>query len=425
MSKAILTQLDNGIRVVTKNIENFESIVLGYWIEAGGVCEEEDNNGISHFLEHMAFKGTASRIAKEITEEIESVGGYLNAYTSKETTAFHAKVLKEDGQLAIDILSDILQNPTFPEEELERERGVILQEISQTNDTPDDIIFDHFQNVAFANQSMGRSILGTVDVVSAIEASDLRAYRAKYYNPDNIVFAAAGNVDHEELLKSADKYFSAFKGDATPVHDTQYDYVGGSYSDIRDLEQTHAIIGFNGVSSTSDDYYTLAILSSVLGGGMSSRLFQEVREKRGLAYAIYSFSSSYRKNGLFGVYAATSPNKLSELSNVVSGELIKTCENISEKEIKRTKAQFKASLLMANESNSASCEQIVNQTLIFKHPLERKEILQKINSITVEDVQKLANKILSSDASVITVGKSDASSVINALQLCGINIPNG
>jgi predicted Zn-dependent peptidase len=368
----------------------------------------------------MAFKGTKSRNVKQIAEEIESVGGFLNAYTSKETTAFHAKVLKEDKRLALDILSDILQNPTFPAEELERERGVIIQEIYMTQDTPDDIIFDHFQNVAFANQSLGRPILGPVETVSKIDASDLRAYRSKYYSADNIVFAAAGNVDHDEVLRLAEEYFAGFKTDATPVCDKQYDYVGGTYSDIRDLEQTHLIIGFNGLSSTSEDYYTLAILSSILGGGMSSRLFQEVREKRGLAYSIYAFSSSYRKNGAFGIYAATSPDKLAELSNVVAGELVEIRRNISEKELKRTKAQFKASLLMAKESASASCEQIANQTLIFQRPIEQNETLEKINSVGIEDVQKLAEKILSSNASVISVGKSDASQAVQALNSCGI-----
>jgi predicted Zn-dependent peptidase len=420
MSKAILTQLNNGVRVVTKNIEGFESIVLGYWVEAGGVREEESSCGISHFLEHMAFKGTTSRNAKQIAEEIESVGGYINAYTSKETTAFHAKVLKEDTRLALDILSDILLNPTFLDQELERERGVILQEIFQAQDTPDDIIFDHIQNIAFANQSLGRSILGPIETVSRIGAADLRDYRSKYYNADNIVFAAVGNVDHDEIAKLVGEYSSGFSANKTPTHDQQYDYIGGAYSDIRDLEQTHIIIGFNGLSNLSEDYYTLAIMSSILGGGMSSRLFQEVREKRGLAYSAYSFSLSYKKNGLFGVYAATSIDKVKELSNVLSCELTRIRADISEKELQRTKTQFKSSLLMSGESSSASCEQIVNQTLIFKHPLEQKEILEKIMSVTIEEVQKLAGQILLSPVSVVTVGRSDASHVLMALQSQGI-----
>ncbi|MDR0968498.1 MAG: insulinase family protein [Holosporaceae bacterium] len=416
MSKTIITRLNNGIQVATRSIESFESVVLGYWVKAGGVCENKSECGISHFLEHMAFKGTTSRNAKQISEEIESVGGFLNAYTSKEITAFHAKVLKENKELVIDVLSDILQNPTFPEEELERERGVIMQEIYQTQDTPDDIIFDHFQNVAFANQSLGRPILGTAEIVSKITARDLQDYRAKYYNADNIIFAAAGNVDHDELLKLADKYLSKFRNNVTPVHDKRYDYVGGSYSDVRDIEQTHVIIGFDGLSSASEDYYAAATLSSILGGGMSSRLFQEVREKRGLAYSIYAFSSSYKRNGTFGVYAATSPDKLTELSKVIANELTKIEEDVLEKELDKTKAQLKSALLMARESSSASCEQIANQTAIFGSPLEKEDVVKKIESVSIEDVKKLANKIFSSKTSVVTVGKNDATPVIEVLR---------
>ncbi|MDR0753209.1 MAG: insulinase family protein [Holosporaceae bacterium] len=420
MNKAVLTQLNNGIRVVTKSMESFESVALGYWIEVGSVCEKEGNCGISHFLEHMAFKGTTSRNAKQITEEIESVGGYLNAYTSKETTAFHVKVLKKDKQLAVEILSDVLQNPTFPEEELEKEREVIVQEILQTYDTPDDVIFDHFQNVAFANQPLGRPIAGTIATVSQINAPNLFDYRSRYYNANNIIFTAVGNINHDELLQDAEQYFSQFKIDDTSVHDEQYDYQGGVFSDIRELEQTHVIIGFNGLSSLSEDYYTLAILSSILGGGMSSRLFQEIREKRGLAYSVYSFTSSYKKNGLFGIYAATTVDKLAELSSVISCELIKVCDYISQKELERAKAQLRSGLLMSSESNSASCEHIANQTLIFKRPIEFREILQRINNTTIVDVKKLASKIFSSAAAVATVGKNDASCVIQALQSCGI-----
>ncbi len=417
-----LTTLDNGIRVVTKNLESFDSVVLGYWVEAGGVCEEESNCGISHFLEHMAFKGTTTRTAKQIAEEIEAVGGYSNAYTSKEVTAFHAKVLKEHKQVAVDILSDILLNPTFAKEELERERGVILQEISQTFDTPDDIIFDHFQGVAFKNQSLGRPILGPVEVVSKISADDLRRYRTKYYNADNVVFAAVGNVCHDEMIESANKYFSQFSKTKTPTHDTTYRYVGGAYSDKRPLEQAHLILGFNGLPSSDSDYYTMAIFSAILGGGMSSRLFQEVREKRGLVYSIYSFSSSYKHNGVFGVYAATSADKLSELSDVVSNELIKMRGVITEKEFNRTKAQFKSSLLMSCESNSATCEQIVNQTMIFGRPLSHNEMLEKIEAVTIEDVQKLTDKILASNASVVTVGNCDCEKILPVLKANGIKV---
>ncbi len=422
MNKIKLTKLDNGLRVVTKTVESFESVALGYWIEAGGVCENKSNCGISHFLEHMAFKGTSTRSAKQIANEIESVGGYLNAYTSKEVTAYHAKLLKDDRHIATDILSDILQNPTFTHDELERERGVILQEIYQTQDAPDDIIFDHFQNIAFSEQSMGYPILGPEEVVSKISANDLREYSSQYYNADNIIFAAVGNISHNELLDSASKYFSNFRTNTTNKHKEKYNYIGGTYSDVRDLEQVHAIVGFNGISNTDPDYYTMAIFSSILGGGMSSRLFQEIREKRGLVYSIYSFCSFYRNNGVFGIYSATTKEKLKELSDILSVEILKMKENISEEEFNRTKAQFKASLLMASENNSTSSEQIANQTMIFQKPLTHEEMIMKLNSVTINDIKKIAHKILESKASVVTVGKCDCSSVISSLQSNNIKI---
>ncbi|MDR3187230.1 MAG: insulinase family protein [Holosporaceae bacterium] len=420
MKNTKLTTLDTGLRIVTRRLENFDSVVIGYWVEAGTVRENEANNGVSHFLEHMAFKGTSRRTAKQIAEEIESVGGYLNAYTSKEATAFHAKVLKEDRHTALDILSDILQAPTFPSEELELERNVVLQEISQTQDTPDDIIFDYFESAAFQNQPLGRSILGSSALIANMKVDALRAYRDEYYNSDNIVLAAAGDVVHEELVDSVNKYLSGFRTCKTAAHDIKCHYVGGSYSDMRDLEQAYLIIGFNGLANLDSDYYTLALFSSILGGGMSSRLFQEIREKRGLAYSVYSFSSSHKYNGAFGIYAATSPDKLSELSDVASTELLKMREHISEKEFGRAKAQFRSVLLMSQESNSSCCEQIVNQTLIFKRPVSHEEILKKIDAITVDGIKALTDRLLSSNASIVTVGKCDCSAVNAALQVNGI-----
>ncbi|GHU16057.1 peptidase M16 [Alphaproteobacteria bacterium] len=422
MNNVKSTTLSNGIRVVTKRIDGFESVVVGYWVEAGGVCEDISSNGISHFLEHMAFKGTPSRTAKEIAEELESVGGYMNAYTSKEVTAYFAKILGEDTKVALNILSDILQNPTFLAKELERERKVVLQELYQVKDTPDDIIFDYFQEICFKNQSLGYSIVGQEEVVTKMTADDLRDYRSRYYNADNIVFAAAGNLSHDELLDMANENLIAFKTDVSPVHDVQYDYVGGSYSDVREMEQVHAIIGFNGLSNLDADYHTMAMFSSILGGGMSSRLFQEAREKRGLCYSIYSFSSSYKRNGVFGVYSATTADKLAELSDVVSSEIFSMSSNISEKEFKITKAQFKASLLMAGENNTTSCEQIVNQIRIFGRTLDNAEILAKIEAVTIDDVKKLTHRILASKTAVVTVGKCDCSNVLAKLESNGLKI---
>lgn len=417
MENVRLTQLDNGMKVVTRTMESLSSVALGYWVKAGGVFEDTSNWGISHFLEHMAFKGTTSRTAQQIADEIESVGGYLNAYTSKEVTAFHSKLLGSDKSIALDILSDILQNPTFLKEELERERGVILQEFFQTRDTPDDIIFDHFQKVAFGEQSLGMPILGTEERISGISSDDLRGYMSRYYRADNMIFSAVGNVSHEEILDYSQKYFEKFNNEATSAPESDFKYIGGSYSDVRDIEQVHAVVGFEGVSCKDPDYYTIAIFSSILGGGMSSRLFQEIREKRGLVYSIYSFTNSYAKNGVFGVYAATTADKLKELSEVLATELLKMKEEISEKEFRRTKAQFKTSLLISAENNTASCEQLVNQTAIFGHPIPREEILQKIEAVTIDDVRRIAAKVLQSKTSIVTVGKCDCSVVSKAMEV--------
>lgn len=423
MENVKLTQLDNGMKVITRTMESLSSVAIGYWVKAGGVFENPSNWGISHFLEHMAFKGTTTRTAQQIADEIESVGGYLNAYTSKEVTAFHSKLLGSDKAVAMDILSDILLNPTFLQDELERERGVILQEFFQTRDTPDDIIFDHFQRVAFGEQSLGMPILGTEERISGITSENLREYMSRYYRADNIIFAAAGNVSHEEILENfSHKYFEKFDSNPTEIPQGDFSYIGGHYSDVRDIEQVHAIVGFEGISSKDPDYYTLAIFSSILGGGMSSRLFQEIREKRGLVYSIYSFSNSYAKNGVFGVYAATTSDKLMELSEVLAVELLKMQDNIDEKEFKRTKAQFKTSLLISAENNMSSCEQLVNQTAIFGHPISRKQILEKIEAVTMDDVKDIAKKILHSKTSVVTVGKCDCSKVLKSLETAKIKV---
>lgn len=430
MENVQLTHLDCGLTVVTRTMESLSSVALGYWVKAGGVLEDPSNWGISHFLEHMAFKGTTTRSARQIADEIESVGGYLNAYTSKEVTAFHAKLLGEHKNIAVDILSDILQNATFPIDELERERGVILQEFFQTQDTPDDIIFDHFQRVAFGDQSLGMPILGTEKHISNISANDLRNYMMQHYYSENMIFAAVGNVTHSEILDYAEKYFDKFNQeknvrsgtDSETNYVKKFDYKGGAFSERKDIEQVHVIVGFEGLQCKDPDYYTLAIMSSILGGGMSSRLFQEIREKRGLVYSIYSFSNSYTQNGVFGVYAATTENKLKELSEVLAAELLKISGEITESEFNRTKAQFKTSLLISAENNVSSCEQLVNQTAVFGHPIPREEILRKIEAVSIDDVRKLAAKILQSKTSVVTVGKCDCGDVLKAMGNSGFKV---
>ncbi len=403
--KAKISKTSKGITVVSQEINTVSSATLGFWINAGNTTETGNSYGISHFLEHMLFKGTKSRSAKQIAEEIENVGGYMNAYTSRNVTAYHAKVLKENVDLAADVLSDMIVNSTFPNEELERERNVVLQEISQTNDDPSDIIFDHFQNISFPNQTIGMPILGTEEIVSKITANDLDCYMKKFYTSPSIVFSVAGNCSHDQALEIVERYTQNIPTHNPVKPEISTNYVGGKFSDKRkELEQTHVILGYKGIESTNEKIYIASLFSSILGGGMSSRLFQEIREKRGLVYSIYSFNSNYRETGLFGVYAATSPEKVDELLSVVCDEINKMKTSITKEEFERTKMQYKANMLMSREVTASICEQNASQTILFGKPLEISSVLDKINCISIDMIEEYANDLTKSDISTVTVG---------------------
>ncbi|MGB0750198.1 MAG: M16 family metallopeptidase, partial [Magnetospiraceae bacterium] len=318
-----LTVLDNGMRVVTDAMETVETASLGVWVEAGTRHETPQVNGISHLLEHMAFKGTRRRDARAIAEEIEAVGGQMNAYTSRENTAYYAKVLKEDVGLALDVIADILQNSVMDPEELARERSVIVQEIRQANDTPDDIIFDHFQETAFPDQAIGRPVLGTEHLVETMPRESILAYMRDHYSPSRLVLSAAGRVNHVEIVNMAEAAFTDLTAGPSEAFDPLV-YKGGDYRESRNLDQVQFVLGLEGAAYDSPDYYPMTILTTILGGGMSSRLFQEVREKRGLAYSIYAFASSYVDGGVFGIHAGTGAGELEELVPVIADALTET-----------------------------------------------------------------------------------------------------
>jgi predicted Zn-dependent peptidase len=360
-------------------------------------------NGIAHFLEHMAFKGTTTRSAQQIAESIENVGGYLNACTSRETTAYYARVLKEDVGLGIEILADILQNSVFDPEEVNREREVILQEISQCNDTPDDIIFDHFQETAYAGQAIGRSILGPQDIVRRITSDDLKTFIADKYVASRMVLGATGNVNHDAIVAMAEEKFKDIKRDNLITCDAGK-YTGGEFTENRDLEQLHVLLGFEGVAMSDPQYYTVAVLATLLGGGMSSRLFQEVREKRGLAYSIYAFKSCFSDSGMFGIYAGTAPNQAVELMDVIGAEIRDIRKHLSDDIIKRARAQLKASLLMGLESVSARCEQLAQHMLFFGRPISRAEIIDRVEAVNADSIVMMADKIFSSAPTMATLG---------------------
>lgn len=397
------TVLKNGLRVITDHIPHVETVSLGAWYKVGARCETPGNNGISHVLEHMAFKGTTTRTALDISQEIENVGGYLNAYTSKETTAYYARVLKDHTHIAADILSDILQNSTFQEDELNREKGVIIQEIGQSLDTPDDVVFDHFQSTCFQNQPMGRTILGPVENVQNFTRDDIESYMGNHYAADKMVFAAAGNVDHDDLVDKIGGLFDHYPPKKKQAIEPAT-YHGGDYRQNKDLEQIHMVLGFEGMPIGHKNSHAQMVLSTLLGGGMSSRLFQEVREKRGLVYTIQSFASSYSDAGVFTIYAGTGPDQIKELIPVVIDELRGATNGIKSFEMDRAKAQLKAGLLMGLESTSNRCERLANQMLFHNRHIAASEIVEKIDAVTIADMESLLTGILSSKPTLATLG---------------------
>ena len=375
-----LATLGNGLRIVTDRIDTVDTVSLGLWVDVGTRHEAPAVNGAAHFLEHMAFKGTERRSARAIAEEIEAVGGHLNAYTSRESTAYYAKVLKEDVPLALDILADILLNSSFDPTEFERERTVILQEIGQANDTPDDIIFDHFQERAFPDQAMGRPVLGHHDIIRGLGREAVIAYLRDHYGAARMVLSASGNLDHDRFVALADTLLSAMPAERAVTTEAAR-YIGGEHRQGRDLEQLHLVLGFPGLALGDPDYYAASVLSTAFGGGMSSRLFQEVREKRGLVYTIHSFAHSFRDGGLFGIYAGTGEAEAGELVPVLCEETMRLADGLTDIELARAKAQMKAGLLMSLESTGARCEQMAQHMLIHGTPFDPADLVRRVEAV--------------------------------------------
>ena len=398
-----LSTLANGLRIATDRIDTVDTVSLGIWVDVGTRHEQADINGVAHFLEHMAFKGTARRSALTIAEEIEAVGGHLNAYTSRESTAYYAKVLKEDVQLALDILSDILQNSTFQPEEIERERAVILQEIGQANDTPDDIVFDHFQECAYPDQAMGRPVLGSPEIIRKIERETVIGYLRKHYGAQRMVLAAAGHVDHDRLADLADNLLGGLPAERPATTEPAY-YAGGDRREQRDLEQLHLVLGFPGVVLGDPDYYAASVLSTALGGGMSSRLFQEIREKRGLVYTIHSFVHGYSDGGLFGIYAGTGEAEAAELVPAICNEVIRIEDGLTPVELNRAKTQMKAGLLMSLESSSARCEQLAQHLMIHGKPFDPLDIVGRIEMVDDAAIRRVVARWRSAPPTLAALG---------------------
>jgi predicted Zn-dependent peptidase len=397
-----VTTLKSGISVVTDAMPHLETASLGVWVASGSRDELHDEHGISHFLEHMAFKGTRRRSARDIAEEIEAVGGDLNAATGAESTAYYARVLKDDVPLALDVLADILSEPAFDSVELTREKNVIVQEIGAVADTPDDLIFEHLNVMAFPDQPLGRSILGTPKTVRSFDDTKLRTYLMRNYKAPDIVVAAAGAVDHQAVLAEVEKKFGAFNGPASPAPEPAR-FGGGTHVEKRELEQVHIALALSGVSQTDPSLHSLQVFNNALGGGMSSRLFQEAREKRGLCYSIYSFHAAYADAGMFALYAGTDAADTSELMRLVVDEIANAAETISEAEIARAKAQMKASLLMALESSSQRIAQLAHHMLTFGRPIPLNEWVEKVEAVTVESARAAGRALIRRGKPAISV----------------------
>jgi predicted Zn-dependent peptidase len=380
-----------------------ETASLGVWVEAGTRDEPDVLNGVSHLLEHMAFKGTRRRTARDIAEEMDAVGGHLNAYTARDHTAYYAKVLKEDTGLALDIISDILQHSTFDPEELAREQAVVVQEIGQAMDTPDDIVFDHFQATAYPDQPLGRPVLGTAETVRAMHRETVFDYMHGHYSAPNMVLAAAGRIDHDRLVEDAVRAFPDLP-DPRPRLTSTPAYVGGDFREDSDIEQVNLVLGFDGTAYEDPDHYAVSVLSVLLGGGMSSRLFQEIREKRGLVYSIYSFTSSYTDGGLFGIYAGCGEAEVTELIPVVCDEIVAVTGGVGEAEMERARAQLKASILMSMESTSSRCELLARQMAIHGRPVPVAEVVDKVLAVTAEDVARVARRLFATVPTVAAIG---------------------
>lgn len=396
-------KLKNGIRIVNDYMPDVETVTIKILIKTGSRNENVSDNGISHFLEHMAFKGTKNRIAKQIAYDFESIGANFNAYTSKETTVYYSKNLKEYTEKALEILVDMIENSTFDSEELEKERGVILQELAMTNDTPDEIIFDYFSKTAFKNQSYGRSILGPAENIKKFTKTDFNNYINKNYTIENIVLSVAGNIKFEEIEKIANNYFNNEKNSNTNNGIEKAEFSSGFFKKEKDLEQVQCIIGFKGISFYDENKYILSVMNHIFGSGMSSRLFQEIRENKGLCYSICSFNDSTFDTGAFLIYTAVDPINTNKTIDAIAVEIKKMIEKVNNEELERAKTKLKSAILMSLESTINRSSSNGSDLLLYDKIITKEEIINKINNTTTSDIKNMLKNIISSSEPTIAL----------------------
>jgi len=395
-----------------------KSASIGIWVQAGGRHERLEQNGIAHFLEHMAFKGTKTRSALQIAESIEDVGGYINAYTSREMTAYYARVLEDDVALGLDVIADILLNPVFDSAEIEVERGVILQEIGQAMDTPDDIIFDWLQEVAYKDQPLGRTILGPAERVSAFHRDDLQQFVAEHYSPNQMILSAAGAVDHTRIVAQAEALFGHLQPrERAPELLQPAMFKGGERRENKALEQVHFAFALEGPTYRDPAIYTAQVYAGVMGGGMSSRLFQELRENRGLCYTVFAQAGAYEDTGLTTIYAGTSAGQIGDLANLMADEMKRAADDLAASEVARARAQMKAGLLMGLESPSNRAERLARLLSIWGRIPTIEETIASVDAVTTGDVRAFAGQMTEQAATAMALyGPADAAPSLDALK---------
>jgi predicted Zn-dependent peptidase len=407
--------LKNGVRIVTEEIPHVRSVSLGLWVGAGSRDEDETNNGISHFIEHMLFKGTQKRTARELAEALEAVGGQLNAFTTKEYTCYYVRVLDEHLDLAIDVLSDMFFNSLLNEQDIDTERRVVLEEINMYEDSPDELIHDLFARTIWKDHVLGRPILGNINSIQGLTKDSLVKYLNRQYCPKRLVIAAAGQLSHEALVEKLQPLYEGWQQqNVTPLKPEFPRSQSAIVSQQKDTEQVHLCLGGPGLRHDDDRLYTLYVLNNVLGGGVSSRLFQEIREQRGLAYSVYSYHSSYRDSGLVGIYAGTGPANVTQILELLMKEVHQIRnEGISDNELQRTKDQIKGGMYLGLESVSNRMTRLGRSELCYNRVIDPDEVIAKVDAIQHQDILSLARELFDSKQfSAVAIGPGDHSEIL-------------
>jgi predicted Zn-dependent peptidase len=394
--------LENGIPVVLEPIRSVRSVAVGVWVKVGSRYESREENGISHFLEHMFFKGTKKRTTKDISVDIDSLGGDLNAFTSRENTAFYIKVLDEHVDKGIDLLSDIFVNSVFPEDELEKEKKIIKEEIKMVEDTPDDYIHDLFSLAVWGQEGIGQPILGRRETVASFTREHVMSHIKKYYGTKDIVISCAGNFQPEEMIAALNRRFGGLRQGSTPKKGVGPDFHRSVKVYSKEMSEAHICIGVPGVSQVSEERYAFFVLNTILGAGVSSRLFQEIREKRGLAYSVYSFTSSYLDTGLWGVYAGVSKKRIREVAEVIIAEMRDFSHTLTEIELQRAKNHLKGNLILGLESTNSRMNNLARQEIYFGRYISPEEILKSVDMVNLKQIRELSGRLISGEMFAVT-----------------------